>query len=549
MNQEKYWQEYIKIYEKVMDITVLINDFLYPGEYTYKRIDQNMTLQQKQEHVANDMDSSDFPLLINYDLFENLEYYYPSNIDSTDSMIKLQKEIKTEILPILEKIYYNLHERLLPFIRNVTIQEYCIKNDKKVEGLKPDQVWELIVKEQSIINLLDGQIEVLITTMVEDYKACNINTLDGEVDEVLKQLYNMNDREYNRQMNQKKCSIIAKTKSSASTIECNFQSFDKYFKDMFGQDVAIKQIEKVLKRSILFHNAEDITKGKNAIKRGPLATFMFYGPTGTGKTQAAKIIADFVFSDKRKLLILDMNSYKDGKIGSSAIKGHPEGYVNSEVGTDFTRFLKNNNQGVIVLDEFEKADPSVREIFMTMIDEGEFKDALGNVYDMTSYIFIATTNANNKVVQRKKTIGFSVESKEKLIHQQQRDIKEELRETFTAPILNRFNNLVHFKKIEYDDAMDICANVITKLKDKFEGKRFNGKIPSITINDMEEICRYILRECEYEKDGVRSLKNVINDTIGSEIIEQILAKNYQISIGIKNDKIIVEKQKKNITLK
>ena len=119
--------------------------------------------------------------------------------------------------------------------------------------------------------------------------------------------------------------------------------------------------------------------GKMANRHGLIA-----GATGTGKTECSKRIADFVFKDAKKTLILDMNSYKDGKIGASAIKGHPEGYVNSEKGTDFTRFLKNNKNGIIVLDEFEKADKEVRELFMTMLDEGSFKDALGNVYDLSS---------------------------------------------------------------------------------------------------------------------------------------------------------------------
>ena len=106
-------------------------------------------------------------------------------------------------------------------------------------------------------------------------------------------------------------------------------------------------------RNILLYNAEDLVLVEDNTKV-PLATFMFYGSTETGKTEIAKKIAKFVYNDNTKMLILNMNGYKDPKISTSAIKVHPEGYVDSSKGTDFTRFLKNNNKGIIILDEFEK---------------------------------------------------------------------------------------------------------------------------------------------------------------------------------------------------
>ena len=111
--------------------------------------------------------------------------------------------------------------------------------------------------------------------------------------------------------------------------------------------------------------------------------------------------------------------------------------------------------------------------------------------------------------------------------------------------MNRFSNIIHFKKIEYSDAMRICENEIMKLKNKFETKKFDGKIPSIKISNIKDICNIILKQCEFEKDGVRSLKNVINDAIGSEIIEQIMARHYKIDISASNNNIKIEQAKRH----
>ena len=547
MEKNKYWETYISAYEKVVLITKLINDFISPGEYQYNMINSSMSLKDKIEHVCNDMESQEFANLIHYDFIDNLEYYFPSSFHEPEEMEQAYNDLNKIFIPMLDCTYDKLKNDVFPFLYTMNVNIYKTKNTKQTTGLTNKQIWDKFIKEPENAAYIDNVIENLIKAMVIYYSAYDLlKDQPNPIDEILKECYQLTDIEYARQINKKQCSIIATaSKDKESNIDCNFAAFEKYFEDMFGQGRAIDEIQKVLKRTILFHNAEDINGESD--KKGPLATFMFYGPTGTGKTQAAKNIADFVFNDNKKLLILDMNSYKDGKIGASAIKGHPEGYANSESGTDFTRFLKKHNQGVIVLDEFEKADPSVREIFMTMLDEGEFKDALGNNYDLSSYIFIATTNANPKVNNQKNIIGFTSDSQEKITLRNEKNLKDGLREIFTSPIINRFNNVIHFKKIEYQDALDICSNVINHLKSNFESKRFYGEVPTITIDNIEDISKIILDRCDYQKDGVRSVKNVINDTIGSEIIEQILAKNYKIHINVKNGQINVGLDKKNRT--
>ena len=160
---------------------------------------------------------------------------------------------------------------------------------------------------------------------------------------------------------------------------------------------------------------------------------------------------------------------------------------------------------------------------------------------MSGYIFIATTNANDKFSEKNtKKIGFGGSSNpEEDKKEFNEKLKESLREEFTSPIMNRFSNLVHFKNIKYDDALTISNNLINKLCKSFESKKFDGIIPKIKIKNIDEISKIILKKCNFEEDGVRSVKNVINDEIGSEIMELVLDKKENIVIDSVNNKIKV----------
>lgn len=531
MDKKEYFRVYVECYEKVLDIMENIKKFIYPDDYEFNRYgNQKLSLEEKVEYIKSDLEKISFVREIGYNFSELLEVYFPSNYDELDE----KYDAMTKHFCIqLEDLEDSLNNKYLPFLKKMTIIDYTQQLDKRYND---EDIWEMALKDDGIIKILDRRIDDIIWASLDTGKK-------EIVDDALKYAYNLSDIEFNRYISEdiESSSIIRKEKNE-NRIRVDFDLFDKYFEDIYGQDRALKKIEKVLKRNILFYNAEDVDENAVSKSNGPLATFMFYGPTGTGKTESAKIIADFVYGNSKQFLLLDMNSYKDPKISASALKGHPEGYVDSDKGTDFTRFLQANKKGIIVLDEFEKASNEVRELFMSMIDEGKFKDALGNEYDLSGYIFVATTNASENIGDKKNALGFAnCENKDQEIKQSEGRIIDGLREIFTAPIMNRFNNLVCFNRIEYTDALAISDNLIDKLCKNFQNKKFNGKIPVITVKNKDKISKHILKECNFEKDGVRSLKNVINDEIGSEIMEQILLGNYEIVIDEKNDKINVSK--------
>lgn len=532
MNEEAYKKKYISYYNTIIDTMKIIKDFLYPDKYTITRIDSDLPLDEQISLIQKDLESMAFEREIPKEFMDNLQWYFPGDdidIDEIDTMIDQYG------LPQAKRMKSKLEEKYLPFIKLMSVMDY--KDIHIDANYTDDEAWSLILNDYEEVLNIENIIKDVIWSFNDDSK-------EDIVDNYLQDHYKLDNLEFNRYMNGEKNehSSIMKNYDEKNAIGANFKLFDKYFGDIFGQDKSIEKIRKTLLRNILFYNAEDVND-RPMQNQGPLATFMFYGPTGTGKTETAKRMASFVYGNPNKMLILDMNSYKDSKVSASAIKGHPEGYVDSNKGTDFTRFLQANDKGIIVLDEFEKASTEVRELFMTMLDEGKFKDALGNTYDLSGYIFVATTNVSKVFENRTKRIGFGTGDEKKEIRDEEERIKEDLRSIFTAPIMNRFNNIIGFDEIKKEDAMRISESLLNKLKNKFESKKFNGVTPSIRFKNIDEISEIILKESNFRKDGVRSMKNVINDLVGSLILEEIVDGKEKILVSANNGEISVVAKK------
>ncbi len=534
MKKEKYYQSYFNCYNAILDITGLIMNFFNVNIYTINEVsyenDANYNLKIIKDHLNN----YSFNSLVSEEFIKILNVFYPKNQREIN---KLYDSLEYEVNYKLRKTLFWLKNRYLPFLKAYWIDHLNTHNNYSNKESK----WEEILSNNENIELLRDEInEILMMCM-------NIES-DERIDNIIKIDKNISTSELEKYIsggvaldNVEKNEKEMNTKDKVIE-NVNFKKFDYFFNSIIGQDEAIDGIYKVLKENITFFNAENID-GSTSEEQKPLATFMFYGPTGTGKTETAKIITKFLFNDKKKLLMLDMNCYKDSKTAASSIKGHPEGYVDSDNGTDFIRFLKANDRGVILLDEFEKAPIDVREIFMTMLDEGYFKDALGNVYDLSKYVFIATTNASDQYERENRKIGFvKYDDNEK-----EKDTQDFLREVFGSPILSRFNKVIHFKSIKYDDAKKIANNIIKNICLDFQRKKFNDVIPKISIDNLDEILVKILKDSNFEKEGVRCLKNTIRDTISNQIINLISEGKKDILITYREGKVLVESPKKNLS--
>ncbi|MEI6886984.1 MAG: AAA family ATPase [bacterium] len=265
---------------------------------------------------------------------------------------------------------------------------------------------------------------------------------------------------------------------------------------ILGQKEAVMGVVNAIKRS-----RAELTSNKK-----PLASFLFYGPTGVGKTELAKTIADVFFSDSKRLIKIDLGEYQeDDNLARLIGKGDSSNFVGGEL----TEFVRKNPFSVVILDEIEKAKPRVLDLFLQLLDEGYLTDGAGRKVVFTNTIIVATSNVGSKI------IADSIASGE-TYKQTAKRVEAELPNVFKVEFLNRFDKLVMFKPLLRIDIEEI-ANLILKeqiknLKDKgidlIYSKQFLSEISDLGYDPVY---------------GARSMRRAVQDNVESKIAELIVS--------------------------
>jgi ATP-dependent Clp protease ATP-binding subunit ClpB len=302
--------------------------------------------------------------------------------------------------------------------------------------------------------------------------------------------------------------------------------------------------------------SDAITAVANAIRRSragvseekkPIGSFLFVGPTGVGKTELAKSLAEFMFNDENSLIRLDMSEYME-KHSISRMIGSPPGYVGYEEGGQLTDKVRRKPYSVILFDEIEKAHPEVFNILLQILDDGRLTDAKGRTVNFKNTIVIMTSNLGNEVI-REYSIGFSDDSAKKSSSKLQQEEEREkeimkekidkiLRQHFKLEFLNRIDEIVIFKSLNKQDLIKIIDLELIKVEARLRNKDIRLKIG-------KEV-KKLLAEKSFDKTfGARPLKRVIQTTILNELASEIVAGK------IKNgDKILIGLDlKKQISMK
>jgi ATP-dependent Clp protease ATP-binding subunit ClpC len=265
-----------------------------------------------------------------------------------------------------------------------------------------------------------------------------------------------------------------------------------------GQDEAIEKVARTIQRSRL-------GLGK---KHKPIGSFLFVGPSGVGKTELAKAIAQEVFGDQEAMIRLDMSEYSEAHMVQRLI-GSPPGYVGYEEGGQLTNPVQAKPYSLILLDEIEKGHPRVFDIFLQVLDDGRLTDGQGKKIDFTNTIIIATSNAGIEdildMIQENKT-------SEEII----KELKEEvLQDYFRIEFINRFDDIAVFNALKPDQLAKIGRLQIEKLQTALLKKH-------ITLEVSDEALSYIAKESYDPRYGARGMLRMIQDTIESKLAEMIL---------------------------
>ncbi|MEA2086540.1 MAG: ATP-dependent Clp protease ATP-binding subunit [Candidatus Caldatribacteriota bacterium] len=308
---------------------------------------------------------------------------------------------------------------------------------------------------------------------------------------------------------------------------------EELHKRIIGQDEAIISISKAIRRA---------RAGMKSPKR-PIGSFIFLGPTGVGKTELARTLAEFLFGDENALISLDMSEYME-KFAVSRLVGAPPGYVGYEEGGQLTEKVRRKPYSVVLLDEIEKAHPDVFNILLQIFEDGRLTDSQGRVVDFKNTVLIMTSNVGATLIKKGATLGFRGGNEPEEISY--KDIKNrvmgELNKTFRPEFLNRIDEVIVFKSLTKQEIKKIASLIINnEVKKLLEEQK-------IDLETTEEVKELLTKEGYDSNFGARPLRRTIERMIENPISEKLLAGEFKegdcILIKAKDGKIIFSKKKK-----
>jgi len=235
---------------------------------------------------------------------------------------------------------------------------------------------------------------------------------------------------------------------------------DELHKRLVAQQEAVRMIAQAIKRS---------RTGMKDAKR-PIGNFIFLGPTGVGKTELARVLADFLFGNEDAMVRIDMSEYME-KFSVSRLIGAPPGYVGYEEGGKLTEIVRRKPYSVIVLDEIEKAHPDVFNILLQIMDEGTLTDSLGHKVSFKNTVIIMTSNVGARLISKGKTLGFMPAVDKEKDYQEMKDtVMEEVKRVFNPEFINRLDEVIVFRPLTEADTCKILDLTLLKVDKKLEAK-------------------------------------------------------------------------------
>ena len=273
---------------------------------------------------------------------------------------------------------------------------------------------------------------------------------------------------------------------------------------------------------------EAVTAVSRAIRRGrvglkdparPTGSFMFLGPTGVGKTELAKSLAETLFGDEDALIRLDMSEYMD-KHTTSRLVGSPPGYVGYEEGGQLSELVRRQPYSVILLDEIEKAHPDVFNVLLQVLEDGRLTDGKGRTVDFRNTVVIMTSNVGAGFIQKQPTMGFKTVDADRTYQDMKGMLLEELRRTFRPEFLNRLDDIIVFNTLSEEDLDQIVVLMLEDLS-----KRMNELGYKL---DVTPEAKEMLTGEGYDKEyGARPLRRVIQKRLENPLSEEILKEDFE----------------------
>ena len=300
-------------------------------------------------------------------------------------------------------------------------------------------------------------------------------------------------------------------------------------KRVIGQNEAVDAISKAMRRGRV---------GLQDPKR-PIGSFLFLGPTGVGKTELSKSLAEAMFGSEDALIRVDMSEYMESHSVSKMI-GSPPGYVGHDDGGQLSDKIRQNPYSVVLFDEIEKAHPDVFNILLQVLDDGHITDSKGRKVSFKNTVIIMTSNAGAMRIMEPKNLGFASKNDAQRDYEKMKEaVMEEVKRMFKPEFINRIDDIMVFHALTNEDMHDIVTLLSRNLTDRCKDQM------DIKLSISPAVKKFIVEKYTNLKMGARPLKRAIQTEIEDNLAEQILLKNIQpgdnVKVGVKDKKIIFNK--------
>ncbi len=296
---------------------------------------------------------------------------------------------------------------------------------------------------------------------------------------------------------------------------------------VIGQDEAVRKVADAIRRS---------RTGIGDPNR-PIGSFIFLGPTGVGKTELTKALAEFMFNDEKALIKIDMSEYME-KHSVSKLVGSPPGYVGYDEAGQLTEAVRHRPYSVILFDEVEKAHPEIFNLLLQVLDEGRLKDSKGRFVNFKNCIIVLTSNLGSQFIEKMETMGFSTEKNSDYSGMKDK-VMESLKNFFRPEFLNRLDEIVMFDVLSKDIITNIVRNQLAQLAERLSHKKVSLKIGEDAIIKIAEKSYDPLY-------GARPIRRVIQSDILNKVAMMMISgngkKDVQVNISTKAGEIVVEQK-------
>jgi ATP-dependent Clp protease ATP-binding subunit ClpC len=295
---------------------------------------------------------------------------------------------------------------------------------------------------------------------------------------------------------------------------------------VIGQEEAVKSVARAIRRA---------RAGLKDPKR-PIGSFIFLGPSGVGKTELARALAEAMFGDEDAMIRIDMSEYME-KHSTSRLVGSPPGYVGYEEGGQLTEKVRRKPYSVVLFDEIEKAHPEVFNVLLQVLEDGRLTDGKGRTVDFRNTIIIMTSNVGAATIKKSYRLGFTTgdTAQDDYEHMKQ-NVMEELKKTFRPEFLNRIDDVIVFHSLKEEHLQEIVSLMVEELRKRLKEQDIDFKLT-------DEAKKHLAKEGFDPSYGARPLRRAIQKHIEDRLSEELLRGNIK-----KGDSVIIDYKDGHLTV-